>query len=57
VKCTPLSDYLNRRISLANLVDWAEGALCDGELDEQNFDQLRDILARVAPSHDMKREA
>lgn len=42
-----LNAYLNRRISLANLVDWAEDALCCGELDEQDFELLRDILARV----------
>jgi len=28
-------------------VDWAEDALCDGELDEQDTELLRDILARV----------
>jgi len=42
-----LDAYLNRRISLTRLVDWAEDALCDGELDAQYFELLRDILARV----------
>ena len=42
-----LDAYLNRRISLARLVDWAEDALCDGELDAQHFELLRDVLARV----------
>jgi hypothetical protein len=42
-----LSAYLNRRISLAKLVDWAENALCDGELDTQDSQVLRDILARI----------
>ena len=42
-----LASYLNRRVSLARLVDWAEDALCDGELDEQDTELLRDILARV----------
>jgi len=42
-----LDAYLNRRVSLARLVDWAEDALCDGELDDQDTELLRDILARV----------
>ena len=42
-----LAAYLNRRVSLPHLVDWAEDALNEGELDGQDFDLLRDILARV----------
>jgi hypothetical protein len=42
-----LDAHLNCRISLARLVDWAEDALCDGELDAQHFELLRDTLARV----------
>ncbi|NOH03065.1 MAG: hypothetical protein HND47_14460 [Chloroflexi bacterium] len=42
-----LAAYLNRDISLARLVDWAEDTLNDGELDEQDAELLRDILARV----------
>jgi len=42
-----LSAYLNRRILLAHLVDWAEDTLCDGELDARDSELLRDILARV----------
>jgi hypothetical protein len=42
-----LAAYLNRRVSLAGLVDWAEDTLCSGELDEQDAGLLRDILARV----------
>ena len=42
-----LASYLNRRVSLARLVDWAEDALCGGELDEQDTELLRDILVRV----------
>lgn len=42
-----LTAYLNRRVALAGLVDWAEDTLCDGELDEQDTELLRDILARV----------
>lgn len=39
--------YLNRRISLAELVDWAEKVMMDGELDKRDVVTLRDILARI----------
>lgn len=42
-----LAAYLNRRVSLACLVDWAEETLCDGELDEQDAELIRNILTRV----------
>jgi len=42
-----LAAYLNRRVSLTRLVDWAEDTLCDGELDEHDAELLRNILARV----------
>lgn len=39
--------YLNHRISLAELVDWAEKVMMDGELDKRDPAMLRDILARI----------
>ena len=42
-----LTAYLNRQVSLERLVDWAEDTLNAGDLDDQDFDLLRDILARV----------
>ncbi|RPJ55282.1 MAG: hypothetical protein EHM12_12525 [Dehalococcoidia bacterium] len=39
--------YLNRALTLRQLVDWAEDALGEGELDLQNSDLLRDIVARL----------
>ena len=39
--------YLNQDISLPDLVDWAEDAMNEGELDEQNYETLRDIIARL----------
>lgn len=42
-----LAAYLNRNITLARLVDWAEDTLSDGELNEQDAEMLRDILARI----------
>ncbi len=45
--CDKLVAYLNQRITLPELVDWAENALCEGELEEQNAETLRDIIARL----------
>jgi len=39
--------YLNQRITLEQLVDWAENALCDGELETNDIELLSDILARL----------
>lgn len=40
-------DYLNRRISLAELVDWAEKMMMDGEFDENDTELLTKIIARL----------
>ena len=40
-------DYLNRYITLADLVDWAENMMMDGELDERDIDLLTEIVARL----------
>jgi hypothetical protein len=41
--------YLNRRISLAQLVDWAEGTFVDATLSpDEDIDLLNDILAYLA---------
>lgn len=45
--CNKLLAYLNQQITLNNLVDWAENALCDAEFDEENLELLRDIIARL----------
>ena len=39
--------YLNQQITLAQLVDWAENTLCDGELELHDIEILSDILARL----------
>lgn len=39
--------FLNRQLTLAELVDWAENALQDGELDPRDTELLRNILARL----------
>lgn len=42
-----LLHYLNREISLAELVDWAENAMAEGEFEEADLETLRDIGARL----------
>ncbi len=42
-----LLDYLNRYITLAELVDWAETVMMDGEFDERDVDLLTEIVARL----------
>ncbi len=39
--------YLNHEIDLAELVDWAENALCETDLDEKDAKLLAPILARL----------
>jgi hypothetical protein len=40
-------DYLQHRLALAELVDWAERALMEGDLDERDLEVLRESLARL----------
>ncbi len=42
-----LLSYLNGKTSRADLVNWAEDALAEGELEEADLETLRDILARL----------
>ncbi len=39
--------YLYHRISLAELVDWAESVMMDGEFEDYKFEILRDIVSRL----------
>lgn len=39
--------YLNQRITLTQLVDWAENTLCEGELERGDSEILSEILARL----------
>ena len=45
--CNQIVAYLNQTITLAQLVDWAENALGHEELEAQNAELLRDIIARL----------
>jgi hypothetical protein len=39
--------YLYHRITLAQLVDWAERVMMEGEFEEQNFEALRYVVSRL----------
>lgn len=41
-------EYLHHKISIAQLVDWSEVNLMDGEFDDKDFDLIKDILSRLA---------
>ena len=42
-----IADYLHGKLSQAQLVDWAEAAMMDGQFDPTNAELLTDIVGRV----------
>jgi len=42
-----LLNYLQHKTSLSELVDWAENALMEGEIQDEDPHVVRDILARL----------
>ncbi len=42
-----LADYLHHRITQAQLVDWAENAMMDGEFDEPDAATISTVVARL----------
>jgi len=42
-----VADYLHHRITLEQLVDWAETAMMDAELDEKDAEALAAVVARL----------
>lgn len=42
-----LTAYLQQRVTLKDLVDWAERALMDGEFGGEDIETVRDIVARL----------
>ncbi len=42
-----IADYLHHRITQAELVDWAETALMDGEFDDRDAATLSAVVARL----------
>lgn len=42
-----LTDYLHHRLTVNELVEWAEQAMMEEEFDSSNFETLRDIVSRI----------
>jgi hypothetical protein len=42
-----LIDYLHHKMTLAELVDWAETAIMEAEFEREHLEVLREIVARV----------
>ncbi len=42
-----LVDFLHHRLSLADMVNWAEWAMMEADFDERDFQTLRDIVSRL----------
>ena len=42
-----IAAYLHHEITLAELVDWAESAMMDGEFSEREMTALRDVVSRL----------
>lgn len=42
-----LIDYLNRRVTLSELIDWAEQVMMEGDFIGEDWENLRDIVSRV----------
>jgi cobyrinic acid a,c-diamide synthase len=42
-----IAAYLQHKISPAELVDWAESAMMDGEFDQPHLETVRDVVARI----------
>ncbi|MBI3008999.1 MAG: hypothetical protein HYY56_05765 [Candidatus Omnitrophica bacterium] len=42
-----LIQYLCHKITLAQLIDWAENAMMDAEFDDTDFITIRDVISRV----------
>ena len=40
-----LKDYLLGRLSLEDMVSWAEDVMAEGEIEDRDFDVVRDIVA------------
>ena len=42
-----IADYLNGKVSQAELVDWSEGAMMDVNFEEADTETLSDIVGRL----------
>lgn len=42
-----LRRYINREIDLSSLINWAEDMIKDADFEDENFELLRNIIARI----------
>ena len=42
-----LIKYINRRIDLSDLVNWAEEMIKESDFEDEHFELLRDIIAQI----------
>lgn len=42
-----LIKYINRKIDLPNLVSWAEDMIKEADFEDENFELIREIIARI----------
>lgn len=42
-----LEKYLHRRLSLKDLVDWAEEAMREEGFEEAHFEEIREVISRL----------
>jgi hypothetical protein len=42
-----IASYLRHDISIAGFVSWAEGAMMDGEIDENEVAAISDVVSRL----------
>jgi len=44
---TRFLQYLQNKITLDQLVDWSENAMLSGEFEDQNYEVIREIVAKL----------
>ncbi len=42
-----LTAYLHHQLTIADLVDWAENAIQDGDFADDGLEDIRDVVARL----------
>jgi len=47
VVVSQLTAYLHHELTLAELVDWAEEVMMEGELAREHYETIRDIVTRL----------
>ncbi len=42
-----ITDYLDHRITLEELVDWAENVMMEADFESRDFEALQDVVSRI----------